>query len=258
MKSHAIPIVTCLAVFAGCRADPAPVLQRPTTDAAVPSSEDLPPCSPPNVLIVGPAEAPADTTLVMLHGYGANAADIEPVARALAGARSRLAVVVPDGCDPSESTPGGRQWWGFRAGVDRDRGAHLKTAALRVSRFVDAELLRRGLPRDKVAWAGFSQGAMLSQWMAVHAMPPPLAVVSFSGRFDDDSPIGAPVTTPVLLVHGARDATIPFAESERAERALLARGARVERVDRPVMAHAIDAESLAAAVAFLARNLGAR
>jgi len=134
----------------------------------------------------------------------------------------------------------------------------LKTAAIRVSRFVDAELLRRGLPRDRVAWAGFSQGAMLSQWMAVHARPRPLAVVSFSGRFDDDSPVEAPVATPVLLVHGGRDAIIPFAEAERAERALRARGAVVDRVDRPAMAHAIDSESLAAAVAFLARHLGPR
>ena len=256
--TSAAMVIGCVAVLVGCRADPVPVSRRPTADAAVQSSEDVPPCSPPNVLIVGPAEAPADTTLVMLHGYGANAADIEPVARALAGARPHLAALVPDGCDPSESTPGGRQWWGFHAGVDRDRGAHLKTAAIRVSRFIDAELRRRGLPHDRVAWAGFSQGAMVSQWMAVHAVPQPLAVVSLSGRFDDDSPVGAPVATPVLLVHGMRDAKIPFAESERAERALLARGARVERIDRPAMGHAVDSESLAAAVAFLARNLGAR
>jgi MFS family permease len=51
---------------------------------------------------------------------------------------------------------------------------------------------------------------------------------------------------------------VETAESDRAERSLVARGAKVERVDRPMMAHAIDDESLAAAVAFLARNLGAR
>ena len=62
--------------------------------------------------------------------------------------------------------------------------------------------------------------------------------------------------TPVLLVHGGRDTIIPFAESERAALALAARGAKVERVDRPSMAHSIDTESLAAAVAFLGRNLG--
>ncbi len=85
----------------------------------------------------------------------------------------------------------------------------------------------------------------------------PIAAVSFSGRFDDDAP-DDPVTTPVLLVHGERDAVIPFAESDVAQRALAARGAKVERLDRPAMGHSIDAESLNAAVAFLARSLGAR
>jgi phospholipase/carboxylesterase len=254
---RAATTIVSVAVLVGCRADATPSQQRPTSEALAPSSEDVPPCSPPNVRFVAPSESPADTTLIMLHGYGASAADIEPVARALAAARPRLAVLVPDGCD-AEGTSGGRQWWGFRRGADPDRAAHLKTAAVRVSRFVDAELRRRGLPRDRVVWAGFSQGAMLSQWMAVHATPRPLAVVSFSGRFDDDSPIEAPVATPVLLIHGGRDTVIPFAETERAEQALVARGARVERVDRPAMGHSIDRESLAAAVAFLARNLGSR
>jgi phospholipase/carboxylesterase len=245
-----------MVVLLGCRADPAPPQQRPTAEAAKLPQDDVPPCTPPSVRVIDAAEGPADTTLVMLHGYGANAADIEPAARALAGARPRLSILVPDGCDPSEGTPGGRQWWGSRRGPDPERAAHLRTAAIRVSRFIDAELMRRGLPRDRVVWAGFSQGAMLSQWMAVHATPRPLAVVSFSGRFDDDAPITAPVATPVLLVHGGRDTMIPFPESERAERALVARGAKVERVDRPAMGHSIDRESLAAAVAFLARNLG--
>ncbi len=254
----AIACAAALLGLLGCRAEPTPTPQRSTVDATTPSSDDLPPCSPPHVRVVGPAEAPADTTLVMLHGYGATSADIEPAARALAGARPHLVVLVPDGCDPSEGAPGGRQWWDLKGTPDRDRGSRLGTAARRVARFVDAELLRRGLPRDRVAWAGFSQGAMLAQWMAVHATPRPLAVVSFSGRFDDDAPVEAPVGTPVLLVHGGRDQRIPFAESDRAERALVARGAKVERLDRPAMGHAIDGESLAAAVAFLGRNLGGR
>jgi phospholipase/carboxylesterase len=248
--------IVCVMVLVGCRADPAPPQQRPTAEAAAPVPEDVPPCSPPGVRVIGPAEGPADTTLIMLHGYGANAADIEPAARVLAGAGSHLVVLVPDGCDPSEGAPGRRKWWDFRRGADPTRASNVRTASIRVSRFVDAELQRRALPRDRVVWAGFSQGAMISQWMAVHATPRPLAVVSFSGRFDDDTPIGAPVGTSVLLVHGGRDAMIPFAKAERAEQALVARGAKVERVDRPAMGHSIDRESLAAAVAFLARNLG--
>jgi phospholipase/carboxylesterase len=130
---------------------------------------------------------------------------------------------------------------------------------------VEAEIARRGLPRDRRAWAGFSQGAMLAEWMAVHAAPRPAAVVAFSGRFDDDAPAshdggdpqtpGPPVGTPVLLVHGTEDARIPFTESDRADQALRARGARVDRLDRPGMGHSIDETSRLAATEFLGRHL---
>jgi phospholipase/carboxylesterase len=210
------------------------------------------------VRVVPAAEPPAEATLIMLHGYGASAADIEPVARALGRSDPHLAVLVPDGCDPFEAGPEGRQWWGMRDTTPGDRAARLHTAAVRVERMVEAEIARQGLPRDRRAWAGFSQGAMLAEWMAVHAAPRPAAVVAFSGLFADDAPAGPPVGTPVLLVHGTRDTRIPFAAAEHAERELRARGAVVERLDRAGMGHSIDEASLSAAVAFLGRHLAAR
>src|SRR6185437_8182000 len=245
-RCHPLVLAALACALSACRSDPLPA-----------PPPDVPACTSPDVRVIGPAQAPADATLVMLHGYGANAADIEPVARALSRASPHLAVLVPDGCDPRGGSPTGREWWPYRREGDTDRAATVRKAALRVSRFVDAELARRGLPRDRVAWAGFSQGAILSQWMAVHGEPQPIAAVSFSGRFDDDAS-DDPVTTPVLLVHGEHDAMIPFAEVGLAQRALAARGAKVERLDRPAMGHNIDGESLNAAVAFLARSLGAR
>jgi phospholipase/carboxylesterase len=194
----------------------------------------------------------------MLHGYGGDSASIEAVARALGRASTHLAILVPDGCDPFEGGLRGRQWWGLRDDAEGARAARLRTAAERVEAMVEAEIARRGLPRDRRAWAGFSQGAMLSEWMALHATPRPVAVIAFSGRFDDDAPPGPPVGTPVLLVHGTKDARIPFAESDRADQALRARGARVDRLDRPGMGHSIDETSLLAATEFLGRHLAAR
>ncbi len=255
-----IAAIVGAASLLGCHANHPPdeATPLPARSTTVVAPEDPTPCASPQVRIVGPAESPADTTLVMLHGYGADSANIEPAARALARAWPHLVAIVPDGCEPAGRVPGGRQWWGIRDVPESGRTAALAAAGGRVARFVDAELQRRGLPRDRVVWAGFSQGAILSQWMAVHAAPRPLAVLSFSGRFDDDAPAGPPVGTPVLLVHGELDPVIPFAESQRAEQALVARGARVERLDRPQMAHAIDGESLTAGVAFLRRTLGPR
>lgn len=229
---------------------PVATVAAPATPAA-----PLAPCTPPEVLQLGPTTAPAEATIVVLHGFGTTAADMERVARALMSASSRLAVLIPDGCDAADGHPRGRQWWSRARSADRS--AAMSYAGARVSRLVKAELERRRLPRDRVAWAGFSQGAMLAQWMAVHGSPTPVAAISFSGRLDDDSPVGPPVGTPVLLVHGARDTMVPFAEAARSEATLTLRGAKVERLDRPTMGHAIDDDSLRAAIAFLTRTLRA-
>lgn len=220
----------------------------------------------PEVRVICAADAVA--TLVLLHGYGASAADMEPVGRALAAGVPGLAVVVPDGCDPWEKSAensadgrAGRQWYGLEGlreetpAAHRERAARVRVAAARVQAAVAREIAARGLPSGRVGYAGFSQGAMIAEWIAVHGAPRPRAVVAFSGRFDDDGPGPDSASTPVLLVHGERDRVIPFIEAARAEEALRARGATVERVTRPAMGHAIDDPSIEAARAFLARTL---
>jgi phospholipase/carboxylesterase len=250
------------ALLVGCgRKDPPPVPTPSATVNAAPvtsaaSQSPARACAPAKIIAIPARDPPAEATLVMLHGYGSNAENVEPVARELALVSPKLAVLVPDGCDPSGGNPNGRQWLeGGRGAPESQRAVRLARAGQRVESFVFAELDRRGFPRDRVVWAGFSQGAMLAQWMAVHATPRPLAVISFSGRFDDADPPGAPVGTPVLVVHGTDDQMIAFNESQRAEAALVARGARVEHIDRPGMGHAIDAEARAAGAAFLKRVL---
>jgi phospholipase/carboxylesterase len=275
---RACGLIALLAAPIGCRSDPPAPRPSPagiTSGIASGIASSAPPsttpaCAPPDVRVVPAASGAATTTLVLLHGYGASAADMESVGRALARGVPGLAVLVPDACDPWEAGApgaGGRQWFGIRAMRDDERAARVRVASERVLRFVATELPQRGLPTSRLAFAGFSQGAMISQWIAVHsvqAMPAlvrPLAVVSFSGRFDDDAPerAGEPnagLGVPLLLVHGERDAVIPFAQADRAAAALAARGVRVERLTRPEMAHAIDDVSLAAAVSFLTREVG--
>lgn len=253
-----------LALVLGCRADP-PAAGPSDAPASVVVASAAPAraCVSPEVRVIGADGASA--SLVLLHGYGASAADIEPVGRALAAGLRGVAVLVPDGCEAWEGGSSGRQWYGLEGLRDESAGAHQKRAArvreagARVQALVAAELSRRGLPTGRVAFAGFSQGAMISEWLAVHGAPRPRAVVAFSGRFDDDGPpeqrAGAPA--PVLLIHGERDRVIPFLEAARAEEALRRRGAAVERVTRPAMGHSIDEASIEAATAFLGRWLDA-
>src|SRR4051812_7405086 len=150
--------------------DPSPAIVAPSS---------LVPCAPPHVVVVPPPSASADTTIVFLHGYGANAVDIAPVAKAFANAVNAGAIV-PDGCDAYEGGGGdARQWMSARGASDENRPQRLRDVAARLEAWLTSELPARGLPTKRIVFGGFSQGAMLSMYFATHHVPAPAAIVSF-------------------------------------------------------------------------------
>ena len=85
---------------------------------------------------------------------------------------------------------------------------------------------------------------------------PVAAVVAASGRLPGAvDPLAAAAATPVLLLHGEADATVPAEESRHAATRLKAAGFPVETRFYPRLGHAISAEGVEAAGAFLARAL---
>src|SRR5258706_14720392 len=158
-------------------ASASPIDASPAPDA----SSSLAACDPPHVVVVPPS-ASSDTTIVFLHGYGANAADIAPVAKTLANA-VHAAAIVPDGCDAYENGGGdARQWMSARGATEESRSQRLREVAARFEAWLGNELAARGLPTKRVVFGGFSQGAMLSMYFATHHVPVPAAIVSFSGK----------------------------------------------------------------------------
>jgi phospholipase/carboxylesterase len=255
--------LTLAVAIAACRAAPLDAPHKepsmtsssttPTTAASLSGSDD---CTPPRVEQIGPVSGTADATILLLHGYGADAASMVPIARALSNALPTAVVLVPDGCEPWDGGPGGRQWF---SRVDLDgptRTARTAQVSARLSKWIDATIAARALPADRVVFSGFSQGAMLAMHLGLHHVPAARAVVAFSGRFVDASTAQGPAGLPVMVIHGDRDAMIPFAEAAISERELTKRGAVVTRVDRPGMAHEIDMPALTAATRFLRGVLG--
>ena len=57
----------------------------------------------------------------------------------------------------------------------------VEAAAPALDEFLDAELARLGLPPERLALAGFSQGTMLSLHLGLRRRTRPAAIVGFSG-----------------------------------------------------------------------------
>jgi len=212
------------------------------------------------VTIAASAGAPSHLA-VFLHGVGADAASFQDLARDVRSDFPKMEALVPDGFHPFDRAPTGRQWFSLRGIDEANRPARVEAAGREVSSWIDGELARRGLAGDRLIVVGFSQGAMLAGWLAVHRTPRPAAVVMLSGMFAEDAPSSAgdsAAAPPVLVAHGDHDDVIPVAAASRAAQSLGTWHARVTTRVYPGMAHRVSAEELADVKQFLAASLGAR
>jgi len=190
----------------------------------------------------GPASKGVPRQLVVLcHGLGADGHD-------LIGLAPSWGHALPDALFVSVDAPFihdsgfGRQWFSVADRTPSVLEAGVRRAAGFLGRFIDAELERQKLPADAYALMGFSQGAMTVLFTGLRHVPPPRALLAFSGALIAPETLAAEMTArpPVLLVHGESDDMVPASRSREAEAALRAAGVPVEATYIPRLGHGID------------------
>jgi phospholipase/carboxylesterase len=192
-----------------------------------------------------------DSLVLLLHGVGADGADLIGLAGPLGQALPRAAFWAPDAPEPCDFAPWGRQW--FPLG---EREPHVLLAgARRAGPWLAAEALRAAAAcgAGRVALLGFSQGAMVALQAGLRMAPAPAAIVAIAGRALDSEGIAA--HPPVLLLHGAADEVVPAEASRAAAAALRAAGVPVRAAIEPGLGHGISEAQLAQAADFLAQAL---
>ncbi len=201
--------------------------------------------------------ASIESLVVLLHGVGADGANLIPLGEALEEGLPGALFAAPDAPQPFDGGDSGRQWFSVVGVNPGNRARRIVEARAGFDRVVGAEIERAGFAGrlDRVALFGFSQGAILSLDAIADGRWPVAAVVAASGRLG--APIGPRpcVATPVLVIHGEQDGVIPAADGDAAGRALEAAGFSVEAHVYPGLGHGVSPEGLAAAGAFLARAL---
>ncbi|MBK1664943.1 phospholipase [Rhodospirillum rubrum] len=213
---------------------------------------------------------PAGRLVVFLHGYGADGTDLISLAPIFAEHFPDAAFHAPHAPFPCEVMAGGRQWFSLAAvhdpalmtgdpaklgaafaALERDSRSVLPT----LDATLDGLLDHYGLPADRLALVGFSQGTMMALLCAPRRAQPVAAVVGFSGSLL--SPASLPTETrarpPVLLVHGDADDVVPVSRARQALPVLKAAGFNASLIEVPGLPHAIDDTGLDAAIALLER-----
>jgi predicted esterase len=193
------------------------------------------------VLRLGPRVADARLAVILVHGRGGSPDDMLGLAQAL-----RL----PDVAYLAPAAAGGT-WYphSFLAPI-RQNEPHLSSALKLLSDLLDV-VAREGMPHDRIALAGFSQGACLSlEFAAGHARRYG-AVIGLSGGVI--GPPGMPRAyggtldgTPVFLGCSDRDPHIPLDRVHESAEIFRRLGASVDERIYPGMGHTVNSDEIEA------------
>ncbi len=205
-----------------------------------------------------PSHAPVHKLLVLLHGYGGDAGDMEPMVRVLRDELPETAIVCLNGPEPCAHWVKGRQWFAASEFDVREVWIGVQVAAPLINRVLDAELKHYDLRERDMVLGGFSQGAMVALHVGPRRFPEAAGLLSFSGFLGGPEHLVEQMVSrpPVMLLHGNEDDVVPVAYLGAARAAFANAGFDVETHDLAGLDHSINDDAQALALRFLKERFG--
>jgi predicted esterase len=203
------------------------------------------------VLTGGASLDTAAGALIAIHGRGGGAEDIIALAREIAP--PNVTILAPQAA--------GNTWYPYRFLEPTERNEPYLSSALRIVAGLIAQLGEQGIPPERVALMGFSQGACLALEASARNAQRYAGVMGFSGGL-----IGPPGTsfdfagsldgTPVFLGCSDVDPHIPKERVEESAVVLDRLGGTVDVRLYSGMGHTVNRDELAAAQMILDEAFG--
>ena len=191
--------------------------------------------------------------MVLLHGYGADGADLIGLGWQWRELLPDMLFVAPNAPEICAQNPGGFQW--FALNVDRIAGRIEGAATARpvIVNFLIDLWAQTGLTARETVLCGFSQGAMMALHVGTSLDVPLAGVVAFSGGFYPAAEFesGRFAKPPVALIHGDVDGVVDPQLSRDAAALLMAQGFEVSLHISPGAGHGIAPDGLDFATAFV-------
>ncbi len=168
----------------------------------------------------GGLAASGSPLVILIHGRGADANDLAPLAPLIGGDRP-YRFVLPDAPRRFSPSPGIELGYTWFDGYPPEP-ASLEESRAKFARFLDELAERYGAESSSTVLCGFSQGALMALDAGLRSPETMAGVVALSGGIDPRNlPPEAIRSKPrVLLIHGTLDSTVPV-QAARITRTIL-------------------------------------
>ena len=188
--------------------------------------------------------------IILLHGWGADAADMFGLAPFFCQDRKGCGFYAPNAPFPCSASSQGRQWFDIQQG---EIGANLATEDLK--ELLSCIFDEFSLSPSEVILGGFSQGGMMT--LAAGPLFKLAGLISFSGALLTEKNLekASKSSPPILLIHGDLDDVVPVSALIDAQSHLEEKGFDVEVVLEKGVGHSIDQIGLDAARKFIDTHL---
>lgn len=168
------------------------------------------------------------STVIWLHGLGANGHDFVPLVPELHLPATRF--VFPHAPEMPVTLNGGwvmPSWYDIKTleeGADREDPEDVARASQWVRDLIDHER-QRGVPSQRIVLAGFSQGGAMALHVGLRYPEPLAGIMALSTYLLQPSALSAEGSsanraTPILFCHGTQDPVVPISRGQRAAEAV--------------------------------------
>ena len=200
----------------------------------------------------------AKHVVIILHGIGDSADGIIGLAEPFRLAMPDTEFRAPNAPYPYDFSPFGFQWFSGQDWTPSVVLEGVKKAAEPLNAYIDHVLETHDLTPDKMALVGFSQGTMMSLYVAPRRAPSLAGVVGYSGALVGSETLvkERKSSPPVLLVHGTQDEVLPFAAMTQALGGLRDANMNVTAFTCHGLGHSIDEQGVSQGLLFLRRVFG--
>lgn len=175
-----------------------------------------------NVISVPPIKGKTPQGLiVLLHGWGANAQDLAPLASMLG--LPEFQFLFPNAPFPHPYAPPGSLMW---YDLEKRDAQQLAASRQQLLDWLGTLAQETGVPSERTILGGFSQGGAMT--LEVGLSLPLAALVVLSGYLHPRTQSDAASAAPIFMAHGRQDPVVPLTAAQQAKESLIAMGVALE------------------------------